>query len=30
MLVIVTHSPALAARFDRRYNVDHRALAPAP
>jgi lipoprotein-releasing system ATP-binding protein len=30
MLVIVTHSPALAARFDRRYDVTDRTLAPAP
>jgi lipoprotein-releasing system ATP-binding protein len=30
MLVIVTHSPALASRFDRRYDVTDRTLAPAP
>ena len=30
MLLIVTHSPVLAARFDRRYDVQDRALAPAP
>ncbi|HUR19274.1 MAG TPA: ATP-binding cassette domain-containing protein, partial [Vicinamibacterales bacterium] len=27
MLVIVTHSPALAARFSRRYELSNRALA---
>ena len=28
MLVVVTHSPALAARFQRRYEVDDRRLVP--
>ncbi len=29
MLLVVTHSPALAARFGRRYELNDRALAPA-
>jgi len=29
-LVVVTHSPALAARFQRRYEVNDRTLSPAP
>jgi lipoprotein-releasing system ATP-binding protein len=29
-LVVVTHSPTLAARFDRRYEVNERTLVPAP
>ena len=30
ILVGVTHSPAFAARFSRRYEVNHRQLSPAP
>jgi predicted ABC-type transport system involved in lysophospholipase L1 biosynthesis ATPase subunit len=29
MMVVVTHSPALAARFDRRLELSNRTLAPA-
>jgi lipoprotein-releasing system ATP-binding protein len=29
MMVVVTHSPALAARFDRRYELNNRALTQA-
>jgi ABC-type lipoprotein export system ATPase subunit len=29
-LVVVTHSPDLAARFGRRFEVNNRALAPVP
>jgi lipoprotein-releasing system ATP-binding protein len=30
MMVVVTHSPALAARFDRRYELSRRTLTPLP
>ena len=29
MMVVVTHSPALAARFDRRYELNDRTLTQA-
>jgi len=28
MMVVVTHSPALASRFDRRYELNQHTLAP--
>jgi ABC-type lipoprotein export system ATPase subunit len=28
ILVVVTHNPNLAARFDRRYELDNRRLEP--